>query len=214
MHLRTQVKRRIRYFQRLRQAHYPGYIFGLTPSRGEIPVFCFHEVTTERFGANLSFLQENGYRTLSTKEFVDEQGKVSNERRVLLTFDDARSNFWDVAFPLLRQFNARATLFAPTYWIEGSHGVPAEAATPHYSDARFMNWEQLRICSQSHLVDVQSHCHRHSLICVSQELVDFASPQSLAQFDVYDWPMRRTLDIWLTERFCDGTLPTGGSQPE
>lgn len=207
MNFRTRVKRRMRYFQRLRQAHYPPFIFGFTPSAGEIPVFCYHDVTQERFFSDLSFLRDNGYRTLSTAEFVNRCGEpaAGRDRCVLLTFDDARSNFWDIAFPLLREFQARATLFAPTYWIRGAQHAPAGDSAPEYSDTTFMSWEQLRICFQSGLVDVQSHAHRHALIAVSDELVDFSSPRGLARFDVYDWPMRREGDKDVSGRPLLGT---------
>jgi peptidoglycan/xylan/chitin deacetylase (PgdA/CDA1 family) len=101
-------------------------------------------------------------------------------RSVLLTFDDARKSFWTVAMPLLRTFEARAVLFAPSYWM----------APPSPDDGSFMSWQELRASVESGLVDVQSHAHRHALVATSPQLVDFAHPQALARFDIYDWPMR------------------------
>jgi peptidoglycan/xylan/chitin deacetylase (PgdA/CDA1 family) len=101
---------------------------------------------------------------------------------VLLTFDDARLNFYTAALPVLEEFNARATLFAPSYWMSAPAG-PEDRE-------RFMSWEQLREAARSGLVDVQSHAHRHALVFTAARVLEFANPQTLAHYDIYDWPMR------------------------
>jgi hypothetical protein len=85
-----------------------------------IPIFVFHDVDREGFARDLEFLRQNGYRILTTEEFVSLSQAGRREPAVLLTFDDARRNFWDVAFPVLREFDARATLERG-----GRGGVPA-----------------------------------------------------------------------------------------
>jgi peptidoglycan/xylan/chitin deacetylase (PgdA/CDA1 family) len=167
------------------QTRYPRFLLGLPLARGEIPVFIYHDVDAAGFANDLQFLQINGYRTLSLEEFLashDSKGG-GHGRRILLTFDDARSSFYDIALPTLHAFGARATLFAPSYWMR-----PPEPK----DDNLFMNWDQLRACAESGLVDVQSHAHRHALVFTSERLVGFASPSLLARYDIYDWPMRHT----------------------
>jgi peptidoglycan/xylan/chitin deacetylase (PgdA/CDA1 family) len=145
-------------------------------------VFIYHDVTADSFASDLEFLHRNGYRTLSLDEYVAaREGRVRPGRSVLLTFDDARKSFGEVALPLLRQYNARATLFAPSYWMH----APASPA-----DDLFMTWAQVKSCAESGLVDVQSHAHRHALVAISPQLVDFANPGTLKSVDIYDWPIR------------------------
>jgi peptidoglycan/xylan/chitin deacetylase (PgdA/CDA1 family) len=178
--------RLLRTAARVSRTRYPAFIFGLPLARTEIPVFIYHDVETAAFARDLEFLSSNGYRTLSLGEYLAaRETKSRAEKRVLLTFDDARKSFWHVAMPLLRTFDARAVLFAPSYWMAD----PAERAP----DDLFMTWEQLRACAESGLVDVQSHAHRHAIVPISDRVVDFANPQALARFDLYDWPMR-TID--------------------
>ncbi|MGH7797410.1 MAG: polysaccharide deacetylase family protein [Candidatus Binatia bacterium] len=173
--------------------HYPPFLFGLPLADHELPVFIYHEVDRDSFAGDLAFLRDNGYRTLSTDEFFLAGSDRGGGKRVLLTFDDARRNFWDVAFPVLKEHNARATLFVPTYWIGGRKDVLDPHMDPAPAQETFMTWEQLRACRDSGLIDVQSHAHRHALVYTSTRLVGFASPRSLAQYDIYDWPMRRNL---------------------
>ena len=174
--------RLLRTAVRVSRTRYPGFIFGLPLSRGEIPVFTYHDVETQVFARDLEFLRRNGYRTLSLEEYLSARnGGRRPARAVLLTFDDARKSFLTVALPLLRTFEARAVLFAPAYWM----ATPSRPA-----DDLFMSWPEVRACIESGLVDVQSHAHRHALVATSPQLVDFAHPQALARFDIYDWPMR------------------------
>jgi len=164
------------------RTHYPGFVVGLPLARGEIPVFVYHHVDPAQFAGDLEFLRRNRYRTLSLAEFATALERGSDARGVLLTFDDARLNFHETAMPVLKEFNARATLFAPTHWMS----APPAPADPE----RFMSWEQLREAARSGLVDVQSHAHRHALVFTSPRVVEFANPRTLAHYDIYDWPMR------------------------
>lgn len=169
--------RLLRTAARVTQTRYPRFALGLPLARDEIPVFIYHDVAPEELAADLEFLRDNGYRTLGLAEYLRarERGERTG-RSVLLTFDDARRSFWQIALPQLRTFDARAVLFAPTYWLS--------------SGDAFMTWQQARECAASGLVDVQSHAHRHALVAVSETVIDFAHPAALERFDIYDWPMR------------------------
>jgi len=169
------------------RTHYPAFLLGLPLPRGDLPVFVYHDVDPAQFAGDLEFLRRNRYRTLSLAEFVAAGKRKAGDRGrgVLLTFDDARLSFHEAALPVLQQFNAHATLFAPTYWI----GAPVRAA----DHERFMSWEQLRESVATGLVDVQSHAHRHSLVFSSERVLEFANPRTLAHYDIYDWPMRNTV---------------------
>ena len=170
----------------LLRTRYPRFLFGLAPAASEIPVFLFHEVEAEAFGRQLEFLRTNGYRALSIEEFLalsSRKGGPGEGRHVLLTFDDARLNFYQTALPVLRATDSHATLFAPTLWMDSFQPASTE---------RFMDWGQLRECAESGLVDVASHAHRHTLVFDDDRLAGFATPRLLERYDVYDWPMLHT----------------------
>jgi peptidoglycan/xylan/chitin deacetylase (PgdA/CDA1 family) len=178
-----QIQRAVLAVARVAQTRYPRFIFGLPPAPEEIPVFNYHDVDPPDLRRDLDFLRRNGYRTVGLEEFDRSRRAPTRERLVLLTFDDARRSFWEAAFPVLVEYGARAALFAPTWWMN-------ETAAPTSGRRMFMTWSELRACAASGLVDVQSHAHRHALVHTSGDLVEFASPESLARYDIYDWPMR------------------------
>ena len=179
------ARRAVRGTNNVLRTRYPLFLLGLPIARGEIPVFIYHDVEPASFAGDLEFLRANGYRTISLDEFLSAGPRKSTrgDKRVLLTFDDARRSFYEVALPTLRTFDARATLFVPSYWMR----PPAITGS-----TLFMSWEQVRLCAASGYVDVQSHAHRHALVAISNQLVGFASPRLIARHDVYDWPMRHT----------------------
>lgn len=184
----TDFRRLKRSIVRLGRTSYPSFLFGRDLAEGEIPVFTYHDVAAAELDADLRFLEQNRYRTLSLDEYLERMRsrRPSSERCVLLTFDDARRSFWEVALPVLQSHAAHAALFVPTYWIAESGAERIGSDPPG-----FMSWEQIEECERNPLVDVESHAHRHALVFTSERLAGFATPTSLASHDLFDWPMRR-----------------------
>lgn len=168
-----------RSLARLARTRYPAFLFGGTLAGGEIPVFAYHDVDAGAFESDLRFLGANGYRTIGIDEFHERRGH-SGEKLVMLTFDDARRSFAEIARPRLAARGMRAVLFVPTHWIDDPQ-------------RRFMTWTEVRACERSDGIDVECHAHRHALVYTSARLAQFASPATLAHQDLFDWPMRREL---------------------
>jgi peptidoglycan/xylan/chitin deacetylase (PgdA/CDA1 family) len=71
--------------------------------------------TPEQFARQMRFLANN-YQVVSLAEVVDavESKAPLPPRAVLITFDDAYSDFGEIAWPILKRFQLPATLFVPT----------------------------------------------------------------------------------------------------
>jgi peptidoglycan/xylan/chitin deacetylase (PgdA/CDA1 family) len=177
----------MRGMSRIARTHYPRFCFGLRPRSDEVPVFAYHDVTAAELTRDLLFLRENGYRTLRIDEYRVAQSQGNGGRAVLLTFDDARRNFFDVALPILKRYAVPATLFVPAFWVDAASSAQG-AETPGCE--RFMTWGEIRAARESGLVDVECHGYRHALVPTSDRIVDFAAPDTLARYDIFDFPMR------------------------
>lgn len=165
---------------------YPNFVRGDANSlaRGEIPVFVFHTIVPERFEAQLQYLVENGYRTLSLDEFLASMRGTRKMRgkEVLLTIDDARSSVWIYGYPLLRKHHCVAALFAIPGWTPagpcrpnlddaGKGAVqPEELARLDPEDAQVCTWEELRVMHSSGHVAVDSHSHLHRRVFTDDRL--------------------------------------------
>jgi len=121
-----------------------------------VPVLMYHAVSDDLWGyselfvspvdmeAQLQYLQENGFTTI---HFSDLEHIDQIEKPVLLTFDDGYLDNYTELFPLLQQYNAKATIFAITKSI-GTHHL-------------YFNWEQAREMADSGLVEIHSHTVSH-----------------------------------------------------
>ena len=158
-----------------------------------VPVFMYHHVNWRSgdlvtlnpldFENHLQVLAEKRIQTL----FLDELLEFLTERKrfacpaVALTFDDGHLDNWVYAFPLLKKYGAKATIFVVTSWIGSGKrrarwdGIDRKTAglpeIPSHREAkrRFLegdfsgalNWEEAKEMEASGLVDIQSHTHSH-----------------------------------------------------
>ena len=105
-----------------------------------IPVLMYHEiadrsespsrlaVSPASLEAQLGFLQEEGYRTLTGAELaaaLAAPGVPLPERSVALTFDDGYGDFYTKAVPVLKRFGFVATVFVTTGWVEDAGPLPS-----------------------------------------------------------------------------------------
>jgi hypothetical protein len=133
----------------------PAFVRQRSPQAGlaGVPVFCFHVVDAPSFQADCEFLHRNRYRTLTVDEVIEVAGgrRACSGREVALTFDDGPRNFHDVAFPLLRKYGLRATIFIAPGLHADHYGAMQS------SPLRPMSWDEIRAVHASGLVSVQSH---------------------------------------------------------
>lgn len=95
---------------------------------------------------------------------------------VVLTFDDGYKDNLTVALPVLKKYNARATIFVnPAYVSE--HTDPK-------SDWGFMTWDEVQQATDSKIFNIQAHTMTHEFIFSSDKIVDFYSPE---KFNKYYW---------------------------
>ena len=94
-----------------------------------VPVLMYHHVLSQdsfiassikNFDEQMKYLYENGWKTLSIDEFYQYKlGKLKLPKKsVFITFDDGWRDNFIYAYPILKKYNLRATLFVVTQWIE------------------------------------------------------------------------------------------------
>lgn len=143
------------------------------PQGKSVPVLMYHAVrddpwgidelfvTTENMRQQIAYLQENGYDLIL---FSDLDHLSDYDKPILLTFDDGYDDNYTQLLPILKEYQAKATVFV----ITGLLG------TEHYMTA-----EQTRELSDSGLVDIQSHTvDHHELSSLSREDQEYQMVQS------------------------------------
>ncbi|AFC32947.1 polysaccharide deacetylase family protein [Paenibacillus mucilaginosus 3016] len=128
------------------------------PQPVRIPVLNYHSITVDpgnratitpvKFEEQMTHLAENGYTTLTLRQFTDimEGRETAPEKPVLLTFDDGYADNYTEALPVLSRLGLNATLFV-------SPGVSA-------ADPYFLTWDQIREMHEAGW-DIQPHGMSH-----------------------------------------------------
>jgi peptidoglycan/xylan/chitin deacetylase (PgdA/CDA1 family) len=140
----------------------PGFIFAGSPRPCDpgVPVFCYHVVDHDTFREDLVFLTRNGYTTLTADQLLNhiQRRTAAPPGSVVLSFDDGPSNFYDTAFPLLREFNCKAVAFiVPALHREGNEPDDNPAGG-------LCTWPQILEMHGSGLIDFQPHTDSHRYV--------------------------------------------------
>ncbi len=98
-------------------------------------------VRPSEFEEQLQYLTDAGVDFLFAREW-----SVTSSPSVIITFDDGYTDNYTEMFPLLKKYNAKATVFLITEMI-GTDG--------------YMTVEQIREMADSGLVSFESHTHSH-----------------------------------------------------
>lgn len=137
-----------------------GSIFPTSPAGAPVtydvrmPVLMYHHVvynweacnemtvTVGRLERDLQWLADNGYHTVLPRELA--AGKPLPDKPVLITFDDGYRSNYDLAFPVLQKYQAKAAIAIMVYMQDNPGG-------------NFLTWDMCREMNDSGLVEIGSH---------------------------------------------------------
>ncbi len=103
----------------------------------------------DKFNEQMKYLSDNGYNTISLDTLYPTLSGTSTfpSKPVILTFDDGYMDFYYNAYPILKQYNLRATVFIPTALMNQGY---------------YLTWDQIREMSVSGLITFGAHSVHHS----------------------------------------------------
>src|SRR5262245_44156313 len=118
------------------------------PKAPDDPLRTRLSVPPAQFAQQLAYLRRAGYTTITLDDLVDAlYMRVSlPSKPVILTFDDGYQDFFTNAYPLLRRYGDKATI----YIITGKVGTTG-----------YMSWPELRTLAASPLITIGAHTRTH-----------------------------------------------------
>ena len=134
--------------------------FVLMRSSPGIPVLNYHQVEEkngnpltlwpEQFEAQMAYLADEGYTTITIDEMMEalENGTPLPEKPVIITFDDGYADNYEYAYPILKKYGFKATIFL-IYDFTNTY--------PNY-----LTWDQIDEMKASGLIRFESHTMTHA----------------------------------------------------
>lgn len=106
-----------------------------------------YSVDTDVFDAQMKFIKDSGYTTLTTQELInDEQNHNLPAKPLVITFDDGWKSQYENALPILNKYNMHATFYIYT----GVIGSPL-----------YMSWDDLHSLLNQNM-EIGDHTKTHS----------------------------------------------------
>ncbi|OHD11980.1 MAG: hypothetical protein A2Y41_05290 [Spirochaetes bacterium GWB1_36_13] len=139
----------------------------------DLRVLCYHnvvkktkhniDVSSEEFEKQMNFLASNGYISLKASELVQKIADNSfeeNKKYIVITFDDGNLGVYKNAFPILKKYNLKATLYIyPSIIMSREKGK-------HLS---YMNWDEINMMLENPLIELGSHSYYHPYLTHESE---------------------------------------------
>jgi len=97
-----------------------------------VPILCYHRfadscdsnlcISTDRFASQLEYLKNNGYHTISLAQLADflAYRQAIPAKSVVITMDDGYRSIYDIAYPLLKKYGFKASLFVYTDFVQAT----------------------------------------------------------------------------------------------
>jgi peptidoglycan/xylan/chitin deacetylase (PgdA/CDA1 family) len=139
------------------------------------------------------YLKKQHYETLSLEEwyqYQDNKNSKSRTKTLVLTFDDGYLDNWVFAYPILKKYGLKGTIFINPEFVEPS-GEPranledcwtGRKGIHELESSGFLNWAEILLMDKNGVLDVQSHTMSHNFYFKSTKIIDFYIGQK-----EYDW---------------------------
>lgn len=174
-----------------------------------IPILMYHHVnelkdsfaiSPDDFENQMKYLARENYQTLFLDELTSSLKEGKDKKRVALTFDDGYLDNWVYAYPILKKYNLKATIFVITsrikeksisyrsnledVWNEevkkerlpriiNHHQSNLKCVRNSEGSDEHITWEEAEKMMTSGLIDIQSHSHLHSYCYVDDKIIDY-----------------------------------------
>ena len=178
----------------------------------EIPILMYHEIrdqydnmmciSQKEFSRQMGLLERQDYKTISLARLKKgvENNEETNEKLVVITFDDGHEGVYSNAYPILRDNGFIATLYVVPSWIDGKEmftrriGSTGKEIPLGEQYSAFMSWENLKELS-NHGYDIGSHTFSHQL------LVNLENEALKQELDLADKAIKDNLGLDV-KHFC------------
>lgn len=134
-----------------------------------VPILMYHSVDDsstaacvrpERFEEQMAYLSKAGYQSVDLDAVYEylSQGTALPAKPIVITFDDGYRDNLVNAYPILKKYRMRATIFLSTDYMGFSNRWNAADGVPQ---RQLLSWEEARVLANDPLLSFQPHTCAH-----------------------------------------------------
>tara|TARA_Y100000591_G_scaffold195877_1_gene169564 strand:+ start:208 stop:1260 length:1053 start_codon:yes stop_codon:yes gene_type:complete len=101
------------------------------------------------FKQHINLIKNNNFKFYDPSKFLTDFDKVKEEKKILLTIDDAFTSFYQNAWPILKEMKIPFILFVSTEAV-GNKG--------------YMNWNEIKEVEKEDFAYIGNHSHSHDYL--------------------------------------------------
>lgn len=195
----------------------------MTLSAQMVPIVVYHSVADPHdhvlrrlsipinlFERQIAYLHKHGFQAVDLRDIQRHllDRRPLPAKAVGISFDDGYLDNWVYAWPILKRYGMKATLFVATDFVE-----PRDICRPTLEDVwagrlrqhdlewwGHASWTELARMQASGVIDVQSHTRTHNWYFANDSIVDFHHPQG-DHYWLYWHTHPQDKPGWLTQDF-------------
>jgi peptidoglycan/xylan/chitin deacetylase (PgdA/CDA1 family) len=131
-----------------------------------VPILCYHSIQNKeddglfmpgkRFEEQMKYLHDKRFKTLTVSEFIELRNeKKLPKKAVVITFDDGYKDFYINAFPILKKYKFKSTIFITTNYV----GRTSDWIYSEYK-IKMLSWNDLKELSKKR-IEIGAHTNSH-----------------------------------------------------
>lgn len=160
-------------------------------------------ISRDHFESFCKYISDKNYEAVFLDEYNEAKSnpKPTNKKLIAITFDDGYLDNWVFAFPILKKYKLKGTIFINPEFIDPSTQIrptlldvwDGSLQMDELKPLGFVNWTELQHMQESGIIDIQSHSMSHNFYYSSNVIKDIYEGQP--QYDWLAWnvqPNRKT----------------------
>lgn len=119
------------------------------------------------------YLNKHKYRTHYLDYWYANEGKNRrfDKKDLFLTFDDGYLDNLLIAYPIMKKYGIKGTIFINPEFVDPSSGIRTLESTGGETRG-FLNWDEIKFLDKTDEIDIQSHSMSHNFYFKSDKLID------------------------------------------
>ena len=139
-------------------------------------------ISLDHFENFCKYLVDNNFETVFLDSWLE---NPNAENKVVLTFDDGYLDNWVYAYPILKKYGLKGTIFVNPEFIQNETDIrynledvwQKKVNQSELTKLGFLNWSELNAMQDSGVIDIQSHSMSHNFYFYSNKIIDIYSGQ-------------------------------------